>query len=233
MRPNSELAPAATISTANNFADMIEAAVHLYRLKIGRLAGDLAGMAAGFFDEHVELAPDHCTIERVPLLLEAELAAATAVPPSPLPEFESSTSAAGVPGRAEYLNENALANCDLFDQIQASRSKSSSVSPGKPTMKSEDRGDVGPRPADFGDKRDIVGALVPAIHGGKHFIRTGLHRQMQERHQAGLIPMRVNETRIHVAWMARRVADARDAGHLCKLGAEHGQRCRAAFPVRP
>jgi hypothetical protein len=48
----------------------IEAAFHLNRLEIGRLAGDLALVAARFLDEHIERAPYHFAIERAPLPVE-------------------------------------------------------------------------------------------------------------------------------------------------------------------
>ena len=51
-------------------------------------------------------------------------------------------SAAGVPGRGEYLNENALAKPTSSTSDSVAR-KSSSVSPGKPTMKSDENAIAG------------------------------------------------------------------------------------------
>ena len=45
--------------------------------------------------------------------------------------------------------------------------------------------------------------------------------------------MRRDETRVHVAWMARRVTDAGDAWHFGKACGEHGQRGRGAVPRLP
>ena len=64
-------------------------------------------------------------------------------------------SAAGVPGRAEYLKLKACPKPTA--RIRSSvASKSASVSPGKPTMKSERQQDVGPRRADALDQPQIV-----------------------------------------------------------------------------
>ena len=70
---------------------------------------------------------------------------------------------------------------------------------------------------------------MPAVHRGKDFVRSRLHRQMQERHESGLIAMRPDEAGVHVVWMARRIADTRDAGHLGKPRGQHGQGSGAAF----
>ena len=224
------MAPAATISTRDDLADAIEAAVHLNRLQIGRLAGDLTGVAAGLFNEHIERAPDHFAIERVPLLIEECLQPRQ---PFRLHGFRDLVFAArprACRDAAEYLNEKALAN-STFSIKSKVASKSSSVSPGKPTMKSDDKAMSGRAARISRDKRDVVGARVLAVHRGEDFVRAGLHRQMQERHQARLIAMRLDETCVHVAWMARRVADAGDAGHLRDPGAEHGERSQRRLPA--
>ena len=121
---------------ANDLADTIEAAFHLNGLEIGRLAGDLACVAAGF---SISISSTRPIIVRLNacVAFEQRLQPQEPFRPSRLRRSGSASSAAGVPGRGEYLNENALAN-PFFDQIARSPPKSASVSPGKPTMKSEE-----------------------------------------------------------------------------------------------
>jgi hypothetical protein len=52
----------------------------------------------------------------------------------------------------------------------------------------------------------ITGAGVAAIHALEDVVGTGLHGQMQKRHQAGQVAMRGDEASIHVAGMTRGVA---------------------------
>ncbi len=66
-------------------------------------------------------------------------------------------SAAGVPGRGEYLKLNACAWPTASTSASVS-ANSASVSPGKPTMKSPGDGDVGTGVADALDQAEIGGA---------------------------------------------------------------------------
>ena len=65
-----------------------------------------------------------------------------------------------------------------------------------------------------GDDREIVGARVAAVHGGEDAVGARLHRQMQLRHQRRQIAMRGDQIVVHVARMARGVAQPLDAGEL-------------------
>src|SRR5579875_1420339 len=56
-----------------NIADMIETALHLNCLEVWRLTGNLTGVAAGLFNEHIEDAPDRFVIEGLALLIEESL----------------------------------------------------------------------------------------------------------------------------------------------------------------
>ena len=78
--------------------------------------------------------------------------------------------AAGVPGRGLYLNEKAWAKPTSRTSASVA-SKSASLSPGKPTMKSDEKRDVGPRRAQPLDGAAIVGGGVPAVHRLQHAVR--------------------------------------------------------------
>ena len=72
-RPNRELEPVATISTATTDADEAGVAIELHGLEIAALASDLAGVAAVLFDQHIERAADHRAVERLTLAFEQRL----------------------------------------------------------------------------------------------------------------------------------------------------------------
>ena len=107
---------------------------------------------------------------------------------------------AGVPGRGEYLNENAPAK----PTSSTMRSVREIVLgfPGKSDDEIRRKRNIGPgrpQPVHHGD---IIGAAMPPVHGGKDAVRARLDRQMQLRHQLGKIAMRRDEVVIHIAgWL--------------------------------
>ena len=58
---------------------------------------------------------------------------------------------------------------------------------------------------------DVVGACVPAVHGGEDAIGARLHRQMQLRHEFRQIAMRRDQIVAHVARVTGGVAQPLDA----------------------
>ena len=97
-------------------------------------------------------------------------------------------SAAGVPGRGEYLNEKAPANPILSTSARVA-GKSSSVSLGNPTMKSDENA-MSCRAHTNVDDVEIFGGGVLAVHRREDAVRSGLYRQMHVRHQRRQIAMR-------------------------------------------
>ncbi len=81
-------------------------------------------------------------------------------------------------------------------------------------MKSDVSADVGLRLAQPLDDAQIIGAGVAAVHGGEHAVGSGLHRQVQLRHQLRQVAVRGDQRIVHVARMARGVAQPVDAGNF-------------------
>ena len=64
------------------------------------------------------------------------------------------------------------------------------------------------------DGIEIVRPAVTAVHRRQNAVGTRLHRKVQVRHQPRQIAMRRDQARVHVARMARGVAQASDSRHL-------------------
>ena len=98
-------------------------------------------------------------------------------------------------------------------------------------MKSEESARSGPRPAKRGDDIHVFRRIMLAVHRRQDSIRSRLHRQVQERHQLRQIAVRRDQIRRHVVGMARRIADAGEAGDRREAMAEIGERGGAAGGV--
>ena len=109
--------------------------------------------------------------------------------------------------------------------------KSSSVSPGKPTMKSEVSARSGRAARSALDRAQIVGAGVAAVHRGENPVRAGLHRQMQLRRKLRQIAMHRDQVVVHVARMAGGVAQPRDAGDFGDATQAAARASRRGRPV--
>ena len=122
-------------------------------------------------------------------------------------------SAAGVPGRGEYLNEYAASVSDLHDKREGG-GKFSLGFAGEADDKIRRKCNIlagGTKSVD--DAAVIIGGMLP-VHGGQDPVGTGLHRKVHERHQFGQVAMRLDQRIIDVAGMAGRVAQAHDAGNF-------------------
>ena len=86
-------------------------------------------------------------------------------------------------------------------------SKSSSVSPGNPTMKSPRNGDVGAGGAHLVQICEIGFGRVAAVHRLEDAVAARLHRQVQIGHQLVDLAMGGNQLVGHVGRVAGRVAD--------------------------
>ncbi len=71
--------------------------------------------------------------------------------------------------------------------------------------------DVGTRGAQLVDNAPVAVVRMAAVHRLKNFVGTGLHGQMQERHQLRHIAVGFDQVVVHVARMRCGVANARQA----------------------
>ena len=99
-----------------------------------------------------------------------------------------------MPGRGEYLNENAPAKPTSSTSRSVSREILLGLA-GEADDEIRRERDVGPRGAQPLDDAQIIGAGVAAVHRGENAVGAGLHRQMQMRHQRRQIAMRGDQTR--------------------------------------
>src|ERR1700755_12864 len=116
----------------------------------------------------------------------------------------SCISAAGVPGRGEYLKEYAAAYpiCVTSARVAA---KSSAVSPGKPTIKSDENA-MSWRAL---RKRSMTSRYSAAVG-------TGCHRQRHKRNHSRESAVRRDRAFVEVVGGAGQRAQPRDAGDLRK-----------------
>ncbi len=121
-------------------------------------------------------------------------------------------SAAGVPGRGEYLNENEAEKPTSLDQLHRVAEIGIGLA-GEADDEIGGKGEHGLRRAQAIDDAQIIVAGVTPVHGVENAVRSRLHRQMQLRHQFGQVAMRGDEAVVDVARMARGVAQALDAGN--------------------
>src|SRR5262249_30851504 len=110
-------------------------------------------------------------------------------------------SAPGVPGRGEYLKEKAPEKPTSTTRSSVA-AKSSSVSAGEAPQKivlglgGEAHNEIGRQcklracVTEALDDAQIIGPRMLTVHGSENPVRTGLHRQMQLRHQLWQIAMR-------------------------------------------
>ena len=98
-------------------------------------------------------------------------------------------------------------------------------------MKSEVNAMLGRAARSRSIRSKIVGAGVAAVHRVENAVGARLHRQMQLRHQRRQIAMRGDEAVIHVARMARGVAQTRDTGNFGEPMQQPSQRRGAAACV--
>ena len=116
--PNRLLVPTSMIGHRRDLADQAMRRHDLHRLQIGRAADDLAGIAAGLLEQHVEGRADAARHERGLLPLDRRPAGAAAARPSRLPAIDPPCRRPACPGRGEYLNEIGAGVADLATSAQ-------------------------------------------------------------------------------------------------------------------
>ena len=97
-------------------------------------------------------------------------------------------------------------------------------------MKSPDSAMSGRACADAVEQSQIAVARVAAVHRAQHAVAARLHGQMEERHQALDVAMRVDQALGHVVGVAGGVADPRQPGHPVERA---DQVVQALFAVLP
>ena len=103
-RPTQRIGLDADDFDLRHLADQRSPRLGVHRLHIGRAADDLAGMSAGFVEHHRRsVRPTVAAIERLPLALDQLPAGRRAARSWPPRRSVRRASAAGVPGRDEYL----------------------------------------------------------------------------------------------------------------------------------
>ena len=180
-------------------------------LQIGAAADQLAGMPARLFEQHRHDAADARLVEGRAAGAPSNACKAASRSDLTSSATWSAAAAAGVPGRGEYLNENAWAK-----PISPTRSsvawKSASLSPGKPTMRSVESARSGRAARSRSTACRYSSGAVAPVHRPQHPIGAALHRQMQKRHQLRHIAVRRDQRVIDIARMRGRVADAGEPG---------------------
>ena len=101
----------------------------------------------------------------------------------------SCSAAAGVPGRGLKMKLK-LASKPTSSISFIILAKSSSVSPGKPTMKSLDSASCGPDGAQLAHRALVFHGGVAALHRHQDAVAAVLHRQVQVAHQLGHLARR-------------------------------------------
>ena len=125
--------------------------------------------------------------------------------------MSSASAAAGVPGRGLKMKLK-LSSKPTSSTSFIIRSKSSSVSPGKPTMKSLEIAMPGPDRAQLADRALVFERGVAALHRRQDAVAAVLHRQVQVVDELGDPAVGVDQALREFLRMAGRVADALDAG---------------------
>ena len=123
---------------------------------------------------------------------------------------------------ALYLNEKAWAK-PISSTSRMVAAKSASLSPGKPTMKSDDSARSGRAARSASTSAPIVVGRVAAVHRLQHGIGARLHRQMQERHQLRHVAMGADQLRVHVARVRGGVAQPGEPGDLGQRAQQAGE----------
>ena len=135
---------------------------------------------------------------------------------------------AGIGAAARRVDERErVVERDLVARPRASRAKSSSVSPGKPTMTSVVSARPGTASRRRSRERDVALARVGAAHRAQDARRARLQRQVHVLADRRALAVRGDHVVAHVLRVRARVADALDAGH----GVEQPQQLAEAEPL--
>ena len=118
-----------------------------------------------------------------------------------------------MPGRGLYLKREGGGEADLLDQRQSGGEIRFALA-GEADDEIGGEGEIGPRPAQALDQRQIVRRAMLAVHRRQDAVRARLHRQMQEGHQLRHLAMGGDQVLVHIGGMGGGVADARQIGDL-------------------
>ena len=202
----------------------------LHRLQIGRLADDLARIAAGLLEQHVERLPDAGAVEGCQLAIDQLLQFAQAFG---LHVFRNLIVHVGGrrAGARRILERERAGEADLVDQLHGVAEIRVGFA-GEADDEIGGEGELGLRFAQAIDDAQIIVAGVVAVHRVEDAVGARLHRQMQLRHQFGQVAMRGDQAVVDVARMARGVAQPVDAGDFRKPLEQSRKRPGAAVRCR-
>ena len=122
--------------------------------------------------------------------------------------------AAGVPGRGENGNTCRCVRPHSARRASSERRNISSVSVGKPAMRSAPNTMSGRSRRDRVAERDRVGPRMPALHALEDQIVAGLQRQMQMRHQPAFAGKGVDQIAIGLDRIDRGQAQSLELRHV-------------------
>ena len=96
-------------------------------------------------------------------------------------------------------------------------SKSSSVSPGEADDKVRRQAQIRARLLELARERLEFERRIAALHRREYAVGAGLHRQVQVGNELGQLAVTIDDARGHLARVARRIADALNAGDLVHI----------------
>ena len=198
------------------------------RLQPGRLADQLAGLAARPLEQHLGAAADARLVEGELLGVEQGLEALEAL----VHHFGGNLilhlgRRRSGPGR--IFERESLGIVHRRDDPQRRLELGLGLA-GEADDEVAGDGDVGARGADPVEDAQIGIGVVAAVHRLQHAVAARLHRQMQIGHQLFDLGMGADQALGHVVGMAGRVADAGEARQRVER-ADQGVEARA--PPRP
>ena len=196
----------------NDLADPFRSRRDVDALEIGAAPDELSFVSARLLQEHRQSATDAAALKSRCCLASSSCNAASRSDFTASGTW-SSAEAAGVPGRGEYLKENAWAKPISSTRSSVAR-KSCSLSPGMADDQIRGKGEIGAGRAQALDNSSIVVRGVTPVHRGKHAVGPALHRKMQKRHQLRHLAMGRDQLIIDVPRMRGGVADPIETGQF-------------------
>ena len=123
----------------DDLADLVGGGGNMHALQIGAAADELALVPARLFEQHRQDAADAGRVEVALLLRQQRLQVRRAARPSTGSGTWSLGRGRGRAGARRIFERKRLGKADLGDKVEGGAWKSMSLSPGKPTIRSEDR----------------------------------------------------------------------------------------------
>ena len=195
------------------------------RLHVRRAPNQLAGMAPRVLQEHREGRTYAPGIERCLAPADGLQHALQPVVLHRVGELVQGGSGRAGPGAV--LEGIGLGERDLLKERERSLELLLAF-PREPHDRVGGERDVGTGGPNARDEGKVVAARVPAVHRRQDAVGASLKRQVQVRHELGLVAVRRDQVVAHVARMARGVAQALDAADADEVRDQVRERAHAA-----